>query len=138
MEFDEREESVMGKKNVLDLGTHLYDRFADCMKLATNVMARAQAVKLSPTIVQVYTPTVMDPQTKSWGFKTARVWWSPRGRYMVGHDVDDPRFTPRIYRRKWTDKPPGGQANPTYEMFVTTVWSDSDMTRLEQSLRSVA
>lgn len=128
----------MVKKNVLDLGTHLQDRFAGCMELATSVMARAQTVKLNPMIVQVYTPAIMDPQTNSWGFKTARVWWSPRGRYMVGHDVDDPRFTPRIYRRKWANLPPGGQANPTYEMFVTTVWQDSEMERLEQSLKSVA
>ena len=92
--------------------------------------------KSEPTTIWVHTPTIIE--NGRWGFKSVEAWPSSRNRYIVGYDTADDSCTPRIYRTKYVNKNAGGHANPTYEVYVTTVWQDSELTRLERELRTIA
>tara|TARA_B100001245_G_scaffold236442_1_gene227413 strand:+ start:3351 stop:3725 length:375 start_codon:yes stop_codon:yes gene_type:complete len=116
-------------------GTELQERFEGCMQLARQALERARSGRTKPTVAQVYTPT--SSMNGHWGFKTAKVWASPGGKYLVGYDLQDPNHAARIYRKKVTSQPAGGALNPTYQVYATSVWQDSEMGRLETALRAM-
>lgn len=124
-------EIVRGK----DEETTLSELFDGCTRLAAVAFERAQAAEQG-TLVNVYAPDKI--ANGSWGCRTAQIWWTSGGRYMVGYYVDDPSHAPRIYRRSEAGLPPDSPLSHSYEIrSVTSVWQKSEIERVEQSLQEI-
>ena len=110
-------------------------RFEDCMRLARSTVEKLRATSPKPELVSIFTPEKMEGER--WGTKSVLA-WSLGGRVLVGYDPLDPKWTIHIYLKRHADRPAGGDANPTYQVYPTSVWQKSVYDRIDSELSRAA